>query len=367
MAAASNHICFTVTNELRYDQRMQRIARTLSEAGYRVTLVGYRFKDSPPLPAQPYRQRRLRCWFRRGKLFYAEYNLRLFFYLLFHRPDVVGAVDLDTIVPCYYASRIRGCRRICDAHELFTGLKEVVTRPRIRRIWEWVERRYLPRFPHGYTVSESIAEEFQRRYGIRYATIRNLPVYEPWRDPGEREPFLLYQGFVNEGRCFEYLVPALRRVPLRLVVAGDGHFMPRLKELIRENGVEDRVELKGMLTPEELRQLTRQAWAGLTLAENQGLNQYLALPNKYFDYIQAGIPQLAMNFPEYRRHNDHREVAVLIDSPDPDSIAAALNNLLNDRVLYNRLRQNCLLAREELHWNAEAEKLLSFYRSLFSS
>jgi len=97
------------------------------------------------------------------------------------------------------------------------------------------------------------------------------------------------------------------------------------------------------------------------------LNQWLALPNKFFDYIHAGLPQVTMNYPEYKRINDQFEVAVLIDDLAPERIAAAINNLLSDEVLYNKLRSNCLKARLELNWQHEEKKLISFYRSVFNS
>lgn len=353
-----------MTNELAYDQRMQRICTSLAQNGYAVTLVGFRFGQPPPLPDLPFRQRRLRCWFRRGKLLYAEYNLRLFLFLLFHRMDAVCAIDLDTIVPCYYVSRLKGIKRVYDAHELFTGLKEVVSRPGIQKAWEKVERRFVPRFKKGYTVSDSIAEVFRQRYGVDYATISNMPVLRPLDPAMATEPFILYQGFVNEARGFEYLVPAMKMVKAPVVVCGDGNFMPRLKELIRQNGVEDKFIFKGMMTPEQLWPVTQRARVGIALAENEGLNQYLALPNKFFDYLHAGLPQVTMNYPEYRAFNSRFEVALLLDDLEPGHIASALNKLLDDDVLYQSLHEQCLKAREEMNWAKEEQKLLHFYRDL---
>ena len=105
-------IIFTVTNDLNYDQRMQRICGTLADAGYNVLLVGRKLKDSPPLSGKNYKQQRLNCWFAKGKLFYAEFNTRLFFYLLFTKTDCLCAIDLDTILPVYYISKIKGIKRV---------------------------------------------------------------------------------------------------------------------------------------------------------------------------------------------------------------------------------------------------------------
>jgi glycosyltransferase involved in cell wall biosynthesis len=365
-------IFFTVTNDLTFDQRMKRICTTLAKNGYAITLVGRKLPSSLPLPdvsadPPPYRQKRLRCFFHKGKWFYAEYNIRLFFYLLFKKMDAICAIDLDTILPCLHISRWKKIPRIYDAHELFTGLKEVATRPGILKTWTRIEKKVVPRFRLGYTVSGSIADEFRKRYGVNYQTIRNVPVLREWTEPVRQERFLLYQGAVNEARGFEFLIPAMQSVDCKLVVCGDGNFMTQLKELIRQNKLEGKVELKGMLPPDALWDISRRALIGLAIAENTGLNQYLALPNKYFDYIHAGLPQVTMNYPEYQKINREFEVAVLIDSTEPGRIAAVINNLLGDTVLQRKLRENCLRARRELNWQQEENKLIAFYKSVFES
>lgn len=358
---------FTVTNDLSYDQRMNRICTSLAENGYDVTLVGYTRTASPPLKKEKYRQKRINCWFKKGKFFYAEYNARLFFYLLFQKVDAICAIDLDTILPCLRISKWKSIPRIYDAHELFTELKEVVTRPRIKKMWTRVEKHAVPKYKLGYTVSDGIAEEFNKRYAVRYGTIRNITRLRQLDNTPNSERFILYQGAVNEARAFEYLIPAMKLVDCRLVICGDGNFMPQLRSLINEYQLEGQIELKGMLAPDELWAISQQAYIGVAVAENEGMNQYLALPNKFFDYMHAGLPQVTMNFPEYIKMNKQYEVALLINDIQPKTIACALNNLLSDDVLHNRLRDNCLEARKELNWQNEEKKLLSFYQSVFNS
>ena len=360
------HIYFTVTNDLTYDQRMHRICTSLAENSYAITLVGFKLPGSLPLNKEKFNQKRIRCIFKRGKIFYAEYNMRLFFFLLFRKMDAVCAIDLDTILPCYYISKWKKIPRVYDAHELFTGLKEVETRPRIKKFWTGIEKKIVPKFSFGYTVSESIADEFNRRYGIRYIVIRNMSRLQEFNASMSSEKFLLYQGAVNEARGFEYLVPAMKSIHSTLVICGDGNFMGQLRQLIKDNAVEDKIHLKGMMTPDQLWTISQKAAIGMGIAENTGINQYLALPNKFFDYIHAGLPQIAMKFPEYIRINAEFEVAVLISELDPKVIADTVNNLLHDDVLYQRLRENCIKARQVLNWQQEEKKLLNFYQSVFN-
>ena len=358
-------IYFTITNDIPYDQRMQRICSSLAEDGFEVILVGRKRKKSPPLRVEKFKQHRISCWFNKGKLFYAEYNFRIFFFLLFKKMDGICAIDLDTILPCLIISKWKSIPRIYDAHELFTELKEVITRAGIKKIWSRIEKFAVPKFAFGYTVSDGITAEFKRRYCMNYETIRNVPRLRAFTNPVAAEKFILYQGAVNEGRGLEYLVPAMKMVEHKLVICGDGNFMDELQKLIHVNGVEKKIELKGMLLPDELWSISQQALVGVALAESIGLNQWLALPNKFFDYIHSGLPQVTMKYPEYEKINLRYNVAVLLNDLEPKTIALAINDLIRDREKYKALKENCLRARRELNWEIEQLKLVAFYKSIF--
>lgn len=365
-------IIFTVTNDLSYDQRMQRICTSLSNAGYAILLVGRRLYNSVTIKKENFQQKRLRCWFNKGFMFYAEYNLRLFVYLLFVKMDAVCAIDLDTILPCYFVSALRSKKRIYDAHELFTEMKEIVTRPPIKKIWDAVEKFAVPKFTSGYTVSYSIAAEFKKRYGVYYDAICNMPVQtdsiisqqktNEYRQYGK---FILYQGAVNEARGLEDLVVAMQDIDATLLIYGNGNIYKKIEQLISENKLEDKVLLKGKVVPAELTAITANAYIGINLVEPVGLNQLYSLANKFFDYIQACVPQITMNFPEYKRINDEFNIAVLIETVYINEIAQAINLLLNDIVLYNKLKNNCTVARTILNWQQEEKKLISFYKEIF--
>lgn len=378
----------TVTNDLNFDQRMIRICTSLAAAGYEVTLVGRQTRHSLPLTERPFRQRRLKMWAGRGKLFYLEYHFRLFFYLLTQKMEGICAIDLDSILPCYLVSRLRRIPRVYDAHELFCEMQEVVTRPFIHKIWKAVERFAVPAFRYGYTVNSQIADEFRRLYGVEYAVIRNLPVLEEgWGGPGENlttdqkvpdfeqlpdqeqlpdRRFILYQGAVNEGRCFETLIPAMREVDAPLLICGEGNYLDRARDLARQHGLDGKIHFRGYVRPEELRRITRSAWCGITLFDRRGLSNYYSLANRFFDYMHAGIPQLAMNYPAYREINNCYPVAVLIDEPGIREVADALNELLTNKDLYHTLSEGCKRARLRYNWQAEEQTLIRLYQQLLN-
>lgn len=355
------HIYFTVTNDLTYDQRMHRICNSLARNGYKVTLVGRRLKTSLPLQPKTFDQKRLSCFFNKGFLFYSEYNLRLLFFLLRRRMDAVCAIDLDTILPNLLVSRIRSIPRIYDAHEYFTELKEVRTRKWVKWCWNKVENLCVPRYKYGYTVSEGLADEFAKKHNRKYRVIRNLPVLTPLQHQPSSEKYLFYGGAVNEGRGFEFLIPAMKEIDYKLIVVGDGNFMEQLKTLIYQHGVEHKVELKGMLLPGSLREYAEQATLGLALAEKEGINQFHALPNKFLDYIHAALPQVTMCYPEYVKINSIYRVAVLIHELSVPEIVKTVNGTMVNETQLNDMRQNCLAAREKYSWQEEEKKLLAFY------
>lgn len=279
--------------------------------------------------------------------------------------DGICAIDLDTILPCYFISRFKKVQRVYDAHELFCEMKEIVQRPLIYRVWKTIERWMLPKFPNGYTVNKPIADEFKKMYGLNYEVIRNIALSRDIPMVNKTSRFIIYQGAVNEGRSFETLIPAMKYVSVPLIICGDGNFLNQAKELVRAENLEAKVIFKGKLLPEELRMLTAEASIGVTLFDDRGKSNYYSLANRFFDYIHAGIPQLCVDYPVYRQLNNEIEIAVLIKEPAVKTIALALQQLLDDDALYQRLYENCLKARSAWNWQQEEVKLVEFYRRLF--
>ncbi|MEO6844600.1 MAG: glycosyltransferase [Ginsengibacter sp.] len=359
-------IIFTVTNDLNYDQRMIRICNSLSESGYDIKIIGRKFKDSPALEKKNYQQKRLGLIFKKGFGFYFEYNLKLFFYLLFQKTDVLCCIDLDTILPVYFVSVLKRKTRVYDAHEYFSQLKEIITRPKIYRVWHFIEKTFVPKFTNGYTVSEGIAEEFLKNYKVKYEVIMNVPLLKPVDADGNsaREKIILYQGSVNEGRGFEYLIPAMKNINASLHIYGDGNFLEQANKIAEENQLQEKVLFQGKFLPNELSLITAQAYIGINLVEALGKNQLLSLANKFFDYIQTEVPQITMDFPEYKRINDEYEVALLLENLSVQKIEESLKMLLEDEEQYSRLKQNCNKAREEYNWQNEEKKLIGFYKKL---
>jgi len=285
----------------------------------------------------------------------------VFFFLFFKKLDILCAIDLDTILPVYFVSLIRNKKRVYDAHEIFTELKEVISRPVVYKLWSNIARHTIPNFKYGYSVSESCVDEINTKYGVDYKLVRSATVLKPLTIPEKPERYILYQGWVNVGRCFEQLIPAMKEVNARLIVCGEGNFYHEAVALTKQLGLQDKVIFKGYVPPDELRDYTLHAWVGITLFEGTSQSNRFSLANRFFDYMHAGVPQLCVSYPEYQKINARYEVAALIEKPTTAAIVNTLNNLLNNGVYYARLQANCLLAREQYCWQKEAETLLQVY------
>ena len=179
---------------------------------------------------------------------------------------------------------------------------------------------------------------------------------------------LLYMGALNEGRGIETALQAMQHLDnVQLWLAGEGDLSDELRRLAAELRVENKVTFLGYTRPEDLRALAPRAWLGLNLLENRGLSYYYSLANKFFACVQAGVPVLSMNFPEYRALNAQHEVALLLDELTPGTVSGAVNRLLTDKDLYTRLQQNCLAARQEWNWEKEERVLLKIWKEVEGS
>lgn len=372
-------IILAVTNDLVTDQRVHRSCMALHEAGYEVALVGRRLPDSVPVN-RPYKTVRMPLIFRKKAIFYAEFNLRLFFRLIFSRAEAFYANDTDTLLAVYCAARLRRKPFFFDAHEMFPEVPELVGRDRVKAFWTKIEDLVMPRIATyrfgaaACTVCRSIADIYKDRYGVDMAVVRNVPLR---REPqhaervGEKR-ILLYQGAVNVGRGVEWIVEAMPYLDnCEFVVAGNGDIFNEIRALVRERGLEDRVRLLGRLPLDELSQWTCRADLGMSLLENRGLNYYYSFPNRIADFVQSGVPVLATDFPEIHRIVERYQIGTLVPDGDhePRRLAATIRQALDywDSVDPEERLCRFALAAKELSWENDKNVLLSQVDTIFRS
>lgn len=366
------HLIFTVTNDLNFDQRMIRICSTLAENGYRITLVGRKKKNSQPTENQPFTQKRLSLFFEKGFAFYAEYNLRLFFFLILKPAHLICSIDLDTLPAGYFSARLSGKKIIYDAHEYFTEVPEVVERPKVKKVWSKIADFFIPKVDGAYTVGEGLRLIFEKEYKVNFDLVRNMPFGKRTKKTANfskkaETKILFYQGALNDGRGLEEMISAMTELPnCQLRLAGEGDLSKELRQLAIDLKVTDRVHFLGWVLPKDLPKLTDEADIGLNLLQNKGLNYYYSLANKFFDYAQSGIPSINMQFPEYQALTKEFETAILIPDLKKETIVAAVQQLSNNPVVYEKLQSNCQVAAAVWNWETESQKLIKFYEKIFN-
>jgi glycosyltransferase involved in cell wall biosynthesis len=366
---SKQHITVLVSNDLEFDQRVRKVCASLQTLGYEITLVGRLLKTSQNIE-RPYEVKRFQLWFSKGAFFYAHLNLRLFFYLLFKKTDVILANDLDTLLPAYLVSRIRGRELVYDSHEYFTEAEGLTGRIFQKKVWETIEGWIFPKLKRVYTVNESIANIYKNKYRVNVRVVRNIPEIRPLgvlrnridvRLPLDKFIMILQGAYIDPDRGALEALQSLQYLDnVLLLIIGSGREMPLLKEMSSEPIYRDKVMIMDKMPFADLMQYTMNADLGLTLDKPLHLNYKYSLPNKLFDYIHAGVPVLASNLPELNRIITQYKVGFLIEKTTPESIAAAVNEIKNSRSL-EEAKEACFRAKNELNWQREEQVLKEIF------
>jgi len=357
-------IVISVTNDLTTDQRVEKTCEALSEIGYDVVLVGRKLKTSLPIQKN-YKTVRFRLLFNKGFLFYAEFNIRLFIFLLFTKKNLLFSNDLDTLLPNYLLSLLQQKTLVFDSHELFSEIPELVTKPRIKNFWLYLEKKLIPKLKNVITVSNSIKNHYLNLYGVSATVVRNIPKIQKI-DPKEfdvntdEKKIILYQGAVNIGRGIELMIDTMPLLDKYLfIVIGDGDILKELKEKVKLQNLNNKVKFLGKKSPEELKKLTLSASIGMSLEEDLGLNYRYALPNKVFDYLHANIPVIIADLPEMRALIEKYSIGEILTERSPEVLAKIIKQMTT-----KSYKKELAMAKEKLNWSKEKKKLTSIFFNL---
>ncbi|MDL2314888.1 glycosyltransferase [Bacteroidales bacterium OttesenSCG-928-C19] len=359
-------IVISVNSNLETDQRVHKVAQTLYENGYDVLVVGQKRGSKIADYKKDYKTNRFRLFFYRKVFFFIDFNIRLFFYLLFTKADIFLSNDTDTILPNYFVSKIRKKKLVFDAHEMYPEVPELAHRPRTKKIWERIENYTFPKLKNAYTVCQPIADIYNERYNISMKVVRNIPFakkeVEETKDlKQEGKKILLYQGAINTGRGLEWIIDTM---PLLddciFYIAGDGYQLPQIKQYAKERNLDNKVIFLGAIPFQDLHSYTVNADLGISLLANQGLNYYYSLPNRIFDFIRAQVPVLATGFPEIKNIVENYHIGRCIDHYEPNYLAGVIKEMLSEE----KDTEGFAKANKELTWENETKVLLDIFNNL---
>jgi len=373
-----------ILSELSHERRQERMALTLERAGHQVSAT---WVDNGTAPLSSFwRHRPLHRLANpragRRKAYFLRFMWWFHGLILRERPDLVLAVDPPALAPARRARRRLPFRLVYDAREHYAELPTNRSRPLVAAFWRRQERLGMRRAEASCAVCGSIARALAADYGLaEVAVVRNLP-WRAWRERenGRRRaleallpalgpgPVIAYAGGFWPGYDFRPLQEALGRlsgVPAR----ADGAPAPQLVYFGSGPGEEghrahaaalpwrDRIHFVGKVAPERLEELLRGADAGVVPVPDLGLSYRYLLPNKLFEYIQAGLPVLASPLPEMASVVLGKGVGRCADPGDPAALAVQLDLLLEPgraAAWQDALRT----AAAELCWEREEEEFL---------
>ncbi len=364
-------IIVSVISDIVTDQRVQKECNTLHKMGYEVLVIGRKSKNKFLLHTFPYKVIRFPNLFRRGPFMYLLFNFQLLCYLLFKKAGVLWANDLDTLLPNFIISKIKGSKLIYDSHEYFT---ESVYKKTSRKVWTFLERILFPRLKNVLTVNNSIQEVYEKKYKIPVTVIRNVPykflkneVYNDVMVPGNKK-ILIMQGIgLNENRGAEEAVLTMQFLPheFNLYFIGSGTILNKLKQMVHDLQLAQKVTFIDVLPYNEMMKYTRSCFLGLIFEKLYFTDEHLfALPNKFFDYMKAGIPALSSKAIEIKAIIEKYQTGDFIESFEPKEIAKKIISISENKELYNFWKRNTALVLNDLNWENEEKTLIEFMNQL---
>jgi glycosyltransferase involved in cell wall biosynthesis len=280
---------------------------------------------------------------------------------------VYCANDLDTLLIGALAA---GSERelVYDSHELWTDM--LITVPEyLKRMLRLYERLLIKRADVVMTVNELIGKVIASRYSIAspIEIVYNCPVSKkelPSARTARKIRFktALYQGRYVPQRGLENIVKAARHIlpDVRLVFRGYGPIEKQLREIAI--GARN-VKFVRPVPMERMIDAARDADVGIVSYIPSNLNNYLASPNKLFEYIHAGLPVAASDIPFMKRVVCENKIGVVFDPRDPEDIARSLNKITRQPAL-GHCRKMIMAAAEKYSWQKEEKKLLRAYARL---
>jgi glycosyltransferase involved in cell wall biosynthesis len=366
-----NKIIVSAISDLVTDQRVQKECNTLHNIGYEVVLIGRKSDRKFLLDQLPYKTIRLSNLFKRGPQMYLIFNLQLFFYLLFSRTDILWSNDLDTLLPNYTIARLKKIKLVYDSHEYFT---ESVCKKSSRKVWQKLENFLFPRLENVITVNDSIKKVYEDKFGIPITVIRNVPYKQRKKEsdknfilPKDRK-ILIIQGMgLNENRGAEEAVEMMQFLPddFMLYFIGSGTILNKLKQMTAQLKLETKVIFVDALPYEQMMDYTRQSFLGLIFEKIEISDEHrFSLPNKFFDYLHAGIPVLSSDAPEIKKIIEKYDVGDFIKSFNPKEIAEKVISISKAERPYQKWKLNTLTASADLNWENEEKVLIDFMAHL---
>jgi glycosyltransferase involved in cell wall biosynthesis len=386
----SRHALIISLTPVTDEPRVRRQALALHEAGWRVSVAGLRGRQPAPefwrrieiahtelglglrhtvrSSANKYLSRFSRSAAERAYWLAVNYE-GIYQHLAYVNPGNYDLVLCHDWFTAPVAARLGAKLEVpfsIDIHEYARGqyMKQGRLRWRERPWCHALQKRFLPRAGALTTICDGIADLLQEEYSLaeRPTVIRSFAQRQelPLRETGERIN-VLYHGVLAPTRGLEQAIASvpLWRPEFHLIVRGgsDPAYVAALREQAERVGASDRVTIEGPVPASEMiERANADADIGFFVQPDLSPQKRFTLPNKFFEYVTAGLALCVADLPEMARFVHEHDLGLLVPEPTAQAIAAAINSL--DGAAIDRYKRNSLEAAKVLDWNLEKEVML---------
>ena len=372
------HVIQLVLNNFQNDSRVLKEAKTLQNNGYDVQVVAlheFPLAEIEVISGIPVHRIKLmsRSWSKHKVIQFFKY-LEFIVRVIkgYRKAGIFHCNDLSTLpvgvfIKLFFSRKVKV---IYDAHEYETeinGLKGIE-----KKAIAWLEYQLIKYADKVITVSDSIANEYQRLYNIQKpALVLNTPPFIEVKkqdffrkelDIRQDQTIFLYQGGLSRGRGVELLVQTFSLMKTDNNVIVFMGYGPLEDEVSHASDQYSTVFFRQAVSPDILLNYTSSADYGISLIEDVCLSYRFCLPNKMFEYLMAGIPVLCSNLVEMRHFVERFKVGVIAAENSVDGILDAVNRSLS--MDYERIKSNIVKIRHLYNWEEQEKVLLGIYDDL---
>ncbi|MBT8379703.1 MAG: glycosyltransferase family 4 protein [Ignavibacteria bacterium] len=368
--SSKQKVLITFLGNINYDTRCKNLYDSLLVNDFEVSFLGFDWltKDFKETHGEVSIYK-----LKKGFLslsFYLKFIWHLKLNLIKSNAGIFFAEDIYTLPFVVILANLKRAKVFYDSRELFGHLAGLKDKKLKQIFWRLIEKLFINKADYVIVTGEMDEKFIKEKFNLTNTIVlRNLPRY--YKSPmhidlhsnlqiDKNKKIILYQGIILKGRGIELIYKILKELPEHVfVIVGGGDFEKYYKELAVKMDLVDQVYFLGKLTQEELPKVTAAAHVGTALIENLSLSYYYALPNKLFEYIMAEVPVFVSDLPQMKEIVEKYEVGFVVNPDNADEIVSTLKNLSTDSDLYDKLKQNCTKASEELNWEKEVVTLLN--------
>lgn len=375
----SKNVLSLVLNNFTNDSRVLKECMTLQKAGYEISVLAMHegeLSECETIENISVKRIKLRTkqWFSNNKgkaLKYIEFFFKAVNSQRKAGLDIIHCNDLNAlpISVALKALSSKPLKIVYDCHEYQTEVKSM--KGFKQTLARWLERRLIKYTDVTLTVSNAIAEEYVRLYGVEkprlvlntppYKQVEKTHVYREKFNIDSDAAIFLYQGAISAGRGIEVTLEAFKSLSNNFVIVfmGYGELTSMVEEAAKHH---KNIFYHPAVSPSVLLEHTAAADYGICFIDNICLNYYYCLPNKMFEFMMAGLPVIVSNLPEMKRIVEQYKVGLVADNSDPASLCEAVTNI--HKLDKNETLNNLEKVKQEFNWQQQEKVLLEAYSDL---